>query len=269
MGFLGHPLHRANLPAPRAGGSRGGTFSWLDLDGDADLDYFIAGEYFVPGGNGLIEAQMHLYRNDSGGMNAAPSAPSNLAAIVGEGGVVRLTWDPAGDDHTPSTALTYDLDLYRNGVPVASPHRLPEPGSVSAVQEWVLTGLSDGAYAWTLRAVDSAYNGGPLAQGLFNVGTAASVEESAELPRAYAFDRNYPNPFNPATTFRFALPERADVELAVFDLAGRLVARVVNETLPPGVHEIRWNAGDLASGAYFVRLSTAEFTRTRRVLLLK
>ncbi|MCB1318249.1 MAG: VCBS repeat-containing protein, partial [Leptospiraceae bacterium] len=52
------------LPAPRASGSRGGTFSWLDIDGEGDLDYFIAGQYFVPGGGGLVEAQMHIYRND-------------------------------------------------------------------------------------------------------------------------------------------------------------------------------------------------------------
>src|SRR5690606_11688534 len=70
------------LPAPRASGTRGGTFSWFDLDRDLDLDYFIAGEYFVPGGNGLIEAQMHVYRNDVGIENAAPTAPSGLSAQV-------------------------------------------------------------------------------------------------------------------------------------------------------------------------------------------
>ena len=49
------------LPAPRAMGFSGGSFSWLDIDGEGDLDYFIAGSYFVPGGNGLVETQMHLY----------------------------------------------------------------------------------------------------------------------------------------------------------------------------------------------------------------
>jgi PKD repeat protein len=260
------------LPAPRASGSRGGTFSWLDLDGDADLDYFIAGEYFVPGGGGLVEAQMHAYRNDAPAENLAPSAPAGLAALV-DGGThdVALSWDPAGDDHTPAAALTYDLEVYRSGVPVATPGRLPEPGNVSAVTAWSLSGLPDGTYTWKLRAVDSAYNGGPAAEGGFSIGTATGVETAGEpLPRAYALERNYPNPFNPSTTIRFSLPRKTAVQLSAYDPSGRLVGRLVNETLPPGIHEIRWDAGDLASGTYFIRMSTGDgFTETRRVVLLK
>ncbi|MCK7520679.1 MAG: VCBS repeat-containing protein [Ignavibacteriales bacterium] len=70
------------LPAPRARGDRGGTFSWFDLDGEGDLDYFIAGQYFVPGGNGLVEAQMHVYRNDVLELNEAPSIPTGLEVTV-------------------------------------------------------------------------------------------------------------------------------------------------------------------------------------------
>src|SRR5690606_3138058 len=102
-----------DLPAPRSLGSRGGAFSWLDVDGEGDLDYFIAGAYFVPGGGGLIESQVHLYRNDVPVLNLRPSAPTGLAASGESGGTVTLSWDPSTDDSTPAAALTYDVELYR------------------------------------------------------------------------------------------------------------------------------------------------------------
>jgi photosystem II stability/assembly factor-like uncharacterized protein len=256
------------LPAPRASGNRGGTFSWVDIDGEGDLDYFIAGQYFVPGGNGLVEAQMHVYRNDATGHNAAPSAPSGLGSTLQDSTSVVLSWTPAFDDHTPTAALTYDLSLFRSGVPVALPRRVPEPGNLSAGTEWLLTGLPDGQYHWTLRAVDAAYAGGPVAAGQFVVGASAVVDPGM-LPQAYAFEQNYPNPFNPSTTFRFSLRERTHVDLSVYNLNGQLISRLVNEIRPAGVQEVRWDARGLASGTYFVRLSTAAFTRTQRVTLLK
>ena len=155
------------LPAPRAMGFSGGSFSWFDIDGEGDLDYFIAGSYFVPGGGGLIETQMHLYLNDAAEQNEAPSAPLSLLAEVQVDGSVALGWSPASDDLTPSQALTYDLRLYRGGVPVSTARRLPEPGSLSAAGEWLLAALPDGSYSWTLQAVDSAYNTGPAARGSF------------------------------------------------------------------------------------------------------
>lgn len=259
----------ADLPAPRAGGTRGGTFSWLDLDGDGDLDYFIAGDYWVPGGNGLIEPQIHVYRNDADGQNAAPAPPSGLTSTTDdpESGTVRLAWDPATDDSTPAAALTYDLDLRRDGEPVATPRRLPEPGSVSAVTDWVLTGLEDGVYTWTVRAVDSAFNGSEPAEGTFIVGSV-SAEDEAAVPTAYALEANYPNPFAATTTLRFALPEPADVTLEVYDVLGRRVAQLVSEPHEAGFHEVRWDAAGFASGPYLVRLSTESFTATRRVLLV-
>ena len=256
------------LPAPRASGTRGGTFSWFDIDGDGDLDYYIAGQYFVPGGNGLVEAQMHVYRNDSPGQNAAPSRPSNLGSTLQDSATVILTWTAASDDHTPSAALTYDLNLCRNGVQVPIHRRLPEPGNVSAGTEWMLSGLPEGQYRWTLHAVDAAYAGGQSATGEFVVTGPTAVTEDVQ-PLSYKFERNYPNPFNPTTTFRFALPEQTHVELAVYNMNGQLVSRLVDEMHQPGTYDAWWDAHNLASGAYFVRLTTRSFTRTQKVMLLK
>ena len=101
------------------------------------------------------------------------------------------------------------------------------------------------------------------------MGATPVLDPGEELPRAFALEPNYPNPFNPSTTLRFALPERSEVEVVVYDLKGRRVARLLQETRDAGIHEIRWNAEDLASGTYLVRLKTDNFAHTRRVVLLK
>jgi photosystem II stability/assembly factor-like uncharacterized protein len=258
------------LPSPRASGDRGGTFTWLDLDGDGDLDYFIAGQYFVPGGNGLVEAQMHVYRNDAEGANAAPSAPTALHSTVNASTqTVSLSWGAAADDLTPEAALTYDLTLHRNGTPVLDARHTPQPGCVGAGTDWSLAGLPDGQYTWTLRAVDSAYNGSPVAQGAFVIGGVVGVDPVVTLPTEYAFRPSYPNPFRHATTFSIALPERANVKLAVYDLSGRLVAKVLDEPRDAGEHVIPWDASGVASGAYFVRVSAGAFERTQQVVVIQ
>jgi hypothetical protein len=106
-----------------------------------------------------------------------------------------------------------------------------------------------------------------LGDGTTSVHDDQAGNDSA--PTQFVLEQNYPNPFNPATTFRFSLPERTDVELAIYDLNGQLVIRLVNEPLPAGFHEVRWDAHGLASGVYFARLSSEGFTRTHRVTLLK
>jgi photosystem II stability/assembly factor-like uncharacterized protein len=158
------------LPAPRATGFSGGSFSWLDIDAEGDLDYFIAGSYFVPGGNGLVETQMHLYINSAPGQNLPPSAASALGSQVNGDGSVSLSWSAASDDLTPTDALTYDLRLYRNGLPISTARRTPEPGNLRGANGWTFAGLPDGAYLWTVEAIDSAYNGGPPAPAGFFIG---------------------------------------------------------------------------------------------------
>ncbi|MCH7548685.1 MAG: T9SS type A sorting domain-containing protein [Candidatus Krumholzibacteriota bacterium] len=90
-----------------------------------------------------------------------------------------------------------------------------------------------------------------------------AVITSPELKSAY------PNPFNPITRLSYTLPERDFVRLTVFDVTGRVVARLVDETKAAGDHTLEWNASGIASGVYFYRLQTTGFVQTRRMILLK
>jgi hypothetical protein len=148
---------------------RGGTFTWFDIDGDGDLDYLMAGAFYRENGNGLLEARMHLHRNVTDATNAAPSAPTGLSATPTEDGAV-LSWQPPVDDHTPSTQLTYDLEIVALDAPADTASRLPEPGNISNATSWTLSGLTEGQYRWRVRAVDSSYTGSELTGGTFTVG---------------------------------------------------------------------------------------------------
>ncbi|MBI4535209.1 MAG: T9SS type A sorting domain-containing protein [Ignavibacteriae bacterium] len=107
--------------------------------------------------------------------------------------------------------------------------------------------------------------------GLFYDGSNISptdVRPTDEVPAVFALEQNYPNPFNPTTTIKFSIPHTSDVTLKVYDLLGREVATLLNDTKPMGTYEVTWNAANLASGVYFYRLTAGSFYDVIRVVLL-
>lgn len=99
----------------------------------------------------------------------------------------------------------------------------------------------------------------------------AVAEPPPAIPREPLLEQNFPNPFNPGTTIRFSLPEgrKHDVLLRVFDLLGREVATLVDGTMEGGMHTTSFDGSDLAGGVYLLRLQTATFSVTRKLLLLR
>jgi hypothetical protein len=93
---------------------------------------------------------------------------------------------------------------------------------------------------------------------------------SNEVPNGFVLKQNYPNPFNPSTTIRFAIPKASNVTIEVFDVTGRLVKTLANnELVTAGVKEISFDASNLSSGIYFYTMKTAEFTETKKMMLIK
>jgi hypothetical protein len=100
------------------------------------------------------------------------------------------------------------------------------------------------------------------------------VADGAALPEHISLDGAYPNPFNPSTMVRFALPEGAPVKLMVFDLQGRELSRLVDGYIEAGRHEILWNGKSAAgypmpSGVYLTRMVTPGHVQTVKMLMLK
>jgi hypothetical protein len=106
----------------------------------------------------------------------------------------------------------------------------------------------------------------------FEITNKAMIPVTNEQPvRSFelALAQNFPNPFNPATTIRFSLPQREAVRLDIFDTSGRLVASPLAEIRPAGQHEITFDASALSSGVYLYRLSSTSGVIVKRMTLLK
>lgn len=94
-------------------------------------------------------------------------------------------------------------------------------------------------------------------------------DKAGSVPVAFRLYPNYPNPFNHETMIRYALPERANVKLCVYNVQGQMVDVLVNGVRRAGVHEVNWDAGDLSSGLYFYRIETQGTSLVQKCILVR
>ncbi|MEE9466264.1 MAG: T9SS type A sorting domain-containing protein [Candidatus Neomarinimicrobiota bacterium] len=120
-------------------------------------------------------------------------------------------------------------------------------------------------WKYYLTGVDSTLG------GLFpdRFGPDVAIIPAAAAPQNFILHHNYPNPFNPSTKLAFDLPTRGHVVLSIYDLRGNQIDQLVNEELNPGKHTITWNARELASGVYFIRLNLEGRLQTSKMILMK
>ncbi len=117
----------------------------------------------------------------------------------------------------------------------------------------------NGKHVYRLKQVDT--------DGKFDYSKTA--EADLGLPDKYSLSQNYPNPFNPSTTISFALPEKATVQLSIYNGIGEKVANLINEQMAAGNHQAVWNAGNTCSGVYFYELKTEKFRSAKKLMLMK
>jgi hypothetical protein len=101
----------------------------------------------------------------------------------------------------------------------------------------------------------------------YPVGVMEELRRATALT-AFTLDQNDPNPFCASTTIKYSIPTSPTVTLEVFDITGRLVEALVNETQQPGIHQVNWNRDTNPSGVYFYRLKAGEFTETKMMIIM-
>jgi hypothetical protein len=162
---------------------------------------------------------------------------------------------PAGDRNTVVAAFTADLSGLAGGAAVvfASGFLTPDANNGGAAFG-LLAALPDGTVL-TLPPASKA---------------SGDFDKAGDFIAAKAsLEQNYPNPFNPMTTIAFSLPREGRVSLKVFDMRGRLVQDVLNESRGAGRHEVTFDGTRLASGMYMYQVVSGDFTQTRRMMLVK
>jgi hypothetical protein len=97
--------------------------------------------------------------------------------------------------------------------------------------------------------------------------TPNSVNDELSVPLQFGLNTPYPNPFNASTTFRFTLPNEGNAQLAIYDLSGRMLTRLVEGKLAAGEHTVHWSAE--ASGVYFAALSFGQQKIVKKLVCVR
>jgi hypothetical protein len=194
---------------------------------------------------------------------AQPSYPKALEQSV-MGGKTILTWEK-----NPEPDVEY-YAVYRDTIQEFTPALLNFVQFVSAADTNFSETFQEGRY-YRISAVDSMLYGSGYSDAVMPDATAVG-----DGPLSFRFElrQNTPNPFNPITMISYEIDRAGFVSLAVYDVAGRLVKRLVNERRDAGSYREQWNGtsetgGSVASGVYFCRLKAGDHVKTMKMILLR
>jgi hypothetical protein len=92
---------------------------------------------------------------------------------------------------------------------------------------------------------------------------------NTEIPVRFELYQNFPNPFNNTSNLKFQIVNTGDVKLVVYDIMGREVQTLVNESLKPGTYEVTFDGSNLPSGVYYYRIVAGDFVKSKSMILIK
>jgi hypothetical protein len=157
------------------------------------------------------------------------------------------------------------LSISQGTAPFNGSYRPEQPFSafngLSPSGQWILEIMDAGGgdtgnlRAWCLTFVYYTITGG--------------INGIQEIPDNFSLSQNYPNPFNPATSIKYQISSPAYVKLIVYDILGRVAAVPIDGFVKSANNEIIFDGSDLASGLYFYKITAGNYTKTRKMVLMK
>lgn len=180
-------------------------------------------------------------------------------------GIVELEWQaPNAEDYT-------GFNLYRrmDDEEYGDPHV-----TLPAAQTTYSESADPATYYYVVSAMyddnESAYS------NEISVSVPVSADDGllTNVPANYELAQNHPNPFNPATEIRYALPEKTQLSLKIYDISGKLIKTLKDDIQDAGYHSVIWNGNDeagnaVSSGIYIYRLESDNYRQSKRMIMLK
>jgi hypothetical protein len=214
---------------------------------------------------------------------SADSVNTSLSSVAVIYNIGAISYDTSLSD--------YSLKLILNGGPINGGEIIEESRTFNAgLYETTISGYflfparaSEGQ--WNVRIEISDINDnsinmspGDLAQKNFQnyiiVDNSSLEVLGNELPIQFSLDQNFPNPFNPWTSFQYSIPKSSIVKINVYDVRGNIIKNIINKNQSPGFKTVQWDAtnnlGELVSaGLYIYSIEAGDFRQTRKMILLK
>ena len=135
------------------------------------------------------------------------------------------------------------------------------------VPQNILSG--DSKYFWRVNATSSGGSGPWSSVWNFRTTISGVNQVTSIVPDEFKLNDNFPNPFNPVTKFSFQIPKSTFVSIDVFDNRGRKIEKIFSGMMTAGKYEVNFNGINYASGIYFYRVTTAENSETKKMVLNK
>jgi Secretion system C-terminal sorting domain len=157
-----------------------------------------------------------------------------------------------------------------NGAGISQISDLPENLSYDANITSTIDGKPLGALTWWPNGMNGWDSKAEFQTVMtYYNGKVTGIKKTDKLPSGFELAQNYPNPFNPSTVINFSIPMHSNVKVAVYNVLGKEVAVLIDGELNAGNYNVTWDAKDDASGTYFYRITTPNFTSTKKMILLK
>jgi len=206
-----------------------------------------------------------------------PTVSDTFSTHADNDTLIQFTWGKSSDiDSEINYTLTIELEFFGNVyTDIHEDISDTTIGISSHSLDPILEVVSqdEAVFIYYVHASDEEYTVSDTGEFVLSR-EALGIDDDAGIPEVFALHRNYPNPFNPITTLRYDLSEKANVNIIIYDMLGRQVRTLINQTQDAGFKSVIWDATNdygkpVSAGVYLYQIQAGEFVQTRKMVLLK